>query len=90
MPYTTRCIKEALRIHSPVPTVGREVDKEFEIDGVRMPVGSRIQVHIHALHHNQEIWGADHEVNETTYTLIPCIENQLHRELQGNENNAWT
>ena len=33
LPYLTRCIKESLRLHSPVPATVRLLEEDLEIDG---------------------------------------------------------
>ena len=33
MPYLTRCIKESLRMYSPVPFTSRTLEEDLEIDG---------------------------------------------------------
>lgn len=57
--YLTMCIKEALRLHSPVPFIERELTKDLEIDGKTLPVGSIIDVQLYNLHHNPIVWGDD-------------------------------
>ena len=64
LPYLTRCIKEPMRLHSPVPNV----DTEFDIEGVTLPVGSRLCVNIEGLHHNKAVWEEDTKV--TTVVII--------------------
>ena len=60
--YLTMCIKEALRMHGPVPVVQRELTKDFDLDGVTIPPGCTIEVPIYCVHHNPAIWGDDHMV----------------------------
>ena len=60
--YTTMCIKEAIRIHCPVPTVGRDTNEAFELEGITLLPGTFIDVSIHLLHHNPDVWGDDHMV----------------------------
>ena len=63
LPYLTMCIKESMRLHAPVPYIGREVDKEFELDGVTLPVGTKVQVHFHLMNNNKAVWGDDCKVS---------------------------
>ena len=62
MPYLTMCLKESMRIHSPVPFISRQCDEPFELDGYVLPKGVEIAVDIYQLHHNVAVWGADHMV----------------------------
>ena len=62
LPFTTQCIKEAFRMHSPVPFIAREVEKEFELDGITLKPGTFIDVIIDQLNHNEHVWGTDHWV----------------------------
>ena len=56
MPYLTRCIKEALRCHVPVPFIQRELTQDTEIDGCIAPAGTVINIIIYNIHHNPAIW----------------------------------
>ncbi|XP_075395840.1 cytochrome P450 4A6-like isoform X1 [Tenrec ecaudatus] len=57
MPYTTMCIKEALRIYPPVPSIGRVLSKPITFpDGRSLPKGIRVSLNIYALHHNPKVW----------------------------------
>ncbi|XP_078605341.1 cytochrome P450 4F4-like isoform X3 [Branchiostoma floridae x Branchiostoma japonicum] len=60
LPYLTMCLKEAMRLHSPVPFISRTVTEDTVIDGVHIPEGSYIGIHLFALHHNPDIWGDQH------------------------------
>lgn len=60
MPYLTMCIKEAIRIHSPVHWIGREVQKPFELYGLTLRPGTLVDISIYGLHHNPMVWGEDH------------------------------
>ncbi|XP_007944894.1 cytochrome P450 4A11-like [Orycteropus afer afer] len=62
MPYTTMCIKEALRLYPPVPNIGRALSKPITFpDGRSLPKGIRISLNFYALHHNPKVW-SDPEV----------------------------
>ncbi|XP_062047245.1 cytochrome P450 4A7 [Lepus europaeus] len=57
MPYTTMCIKEALRLYPPVPGVGRELSSPITFpDGRSLPKGIIITLSIYGLHHNPKVW----------------------------------
>uniref|UniRef100_A0A8C7AEI6 Cytochrome P450 4A11 n=1 Tax=Neovison vison TaxID=452646 RepID=A0A8C7AEI6_NEOVI len=57
MPYTTMCIKEALRLYPPVPGVDRELSKPITFpDGRSLPKGFLVTLSFYALHHNLKVW----------------------------------
>ncbi|KAB0361226.1 hypothetical protein FD754_005382 [Muntiacus muntjak] len=56
MPYTTMCIKEALRLYPPVPVIGREFSKPITFcDGCCLPAESS-SLSFYGLHHNPKVW----------------------------------
>ncbi|XP_058537061.1 cytochrome P450 4A4-like isoform X4 [Ochotona princeps] len=57
MPYTTMCIKEALRIYPPVPSITRKLSKLVTFpDGRSLPKGIVLLLSIYGLHHNPQVW----------------------------------
>ena len=56
MPYLLRCIKESLRLHPPVPFIGRELQNPLRLDGKEIPVGTYVDISIWNLHHNPTVW----------------------------------
>uniref|UniRef100_A0A8C9PKF0 Uncharacterized protein n=1 Tax=Spermophilus dauricus TaxID=99837 RepID=A0A8C9PKF0_SPEDA len=57
MPYTTMCIKEALRIYPPVPVVIRELKTPVTFpDGRSLPKGIMVTLSFYGLHHNSKVW----------------------------------
>ncbi|CAI9152241.1 unnamed protein product [Rangifer tarandus platyrhynchus] len=57
MPYTTMCIKEALRLYPPVPAIGRELSKPITFpDGRSLPAGISVSLSFYGLHHNPKVW----------------------------------
>ncbi|XP_057639982.1 cytochrome P450 4A14-like isoform X7 [Chionomys nivalis] len=57
MPYTTMCIKEAMRLYPPVPGVSRELNTPVTFpDGRSLPKGITVAISIYGLHHNPRFW----------------------------------
>ncbi|XP_061040238.1 cytochrome P450 4A11-like isoform X3 [Eubalaena glacialis] len=57
MPYTTMCIKEALRLYPPVPVISRELSKPITFpDGRSLPAGIPLSLSFYGLHHNPKVW----------------------------------
>nr|XP_004672227.1 cytochrome P450 4A12-like [Jaculus jaculus] len=57
MPYTTMCIKEALRLYPPVPAVSRMLNTPVTFpDGRSLPKGVTVQLSFYGLHHNPKVW----------------------------------
>jgi len=61
LPYLTRCIKESMRLHPPVPIIGREITEDLEVmPGKVIPSGTFVAINIWSIHHNTHVWGDDH------------------------------
>ncbi|XP_035688857.1 cytochrome P450 4F2-like isoform X3 [Branchiostoma floridae] len=58
--YLTLCIKEAMRLHCPVPIIGRQISAPIEVEGKVLEVGTITDVNIWNIHHNPTVWGDDH------------------------------
>ncbi|XP_071073567.1 cytochrome P450 4X1 isoform X2 [Dasypus novemcinctus] len=57
MRYITMCIKEALRMIPPVPSISRELSKPITFpDGRSLPAGMTVVLSIWGLHHNPATW----------------------------------
>ncbi|XP_060080598.1 cytochrome P450 4F6-like [Ylistrum balloti] len=52
----TLCIKEGLRLHSPVSFIQRKTTQPFVVEGYRIPVGTSLAIQIYNLHHNPDVW----------------------------------
>lgn len=55
--YLTLCIKEGLRLYSPVHVIQRETSEELKIENYTIPKGTNIVVSLFNLHHNPAVWG---------------------------------
>ncbi|XP_008839548.1 cytochrome P450 4A14-like isoform X1 [Nannospalax galili] len=70
MPYTTMCIKEALRLYPPVPSVSRELNTPVTFpDGRSLPKGIMVTVSIYGLHHNPRFWPNPQEFDPCRFAL---------------------
>nr|NP_999589.2 cytochrome P450 4A25 [Sus scrofa]Q8SPK1.1 RecName: Full=Cytochrome P450 4A24; AltName: Full=CYPIVA24; AltName: Full=Fatty acid omega-hydroxylase; AltName: Full=Long-chain fatty acid omega-monooxygenase [Sus scrofa]CAC85662.1 cytochrome P450 [Sus scrofa] len=68
MPYTTMCIKEALRLYPPVPGVSRELSKPITFpDGRSLPAGITLSLSIYGLHHNPQVWPNPEEFDPSRF-----------------------
>ncbi|XP_022104404.1 cytochrome P450 4F4-like [Acanthaster planci] len=57
VPYLTKCLKESLRVHSPVPNIMRTLTQPLTFpDGRTLPKGSSVAVVIGELHNNPHVW----------------------------------
>ena len=65
------CIKEALRLHAPVPLIQRETTKDMYIDGHFVPAHTQIDINIYQILHNPQVWD-EPMVGTGTYMLKSC------------------
>jgi len=56
LPWTRACVEEAMRLDSPVWTVGRQAIEEDELLGYRIPKGASVMVLISMIHRDPRIW----------------------------------
>ncbi|XP_063429981.1 leukotriene-B4 omega-hydroxylase 3-like [Mytilus trossulus] len=54
--FLTQCIKEGMRLHSPVPLILRQSTKEFTVDETTFPPDTVFRINIYGLHHNPAVW----------------------------------
>ncbi|XP_041822084.1 cytochrome P450 4F3 [Chelmon rostratus] len=64
LPFTTMCIRESLRLHSPVQAVTRRYTQDMVLPGdCIVPTGAICLVSIYGTHHNPAVWTNPHEFN---------------------------
>ncbi|XP_047433174.1 cytochrome P450 4F3 [Mugil cephalus] len=64
LPFTTMCIRESLRLHSPVQAVTRTYTQDVALPGdCTVPEGAICLVSIYGTHHNPDVWTNPHEFN---------------------------
>uniref|UniRef100_A0A673CBD2 aromatase n=1 Tax=Sphaeramia orbicularis TaxID=375764 RepID=A0A673CBD2_9TELE len=62
LPFTTMCIRESLRLHSPVQAVTRKYTQDMLLPGNRtVPKGVICLVSLYGTHHNPAVWSNPHE-----------------------------
>ncbi|KAI9563477.1 hypothetical protein GHT06_010940 [Daphnia sinensis] len=54
--YLECCVKEAMRMYSPVPHIERHVKEDFKIGDYLIPSGSDIILLLYGLHHNPRLY----------------------------------
>lgn len=70
LPFTTMCIKESLRLHSPVQAVTRKYTQDMPLPGDRtVPKGVICLVSIYGTHHNPAVWSNPHEYDPMRFDL---------------------
>ncbi|XP_038575785.1 cytochrome P450 4F3 isoform X1 [Micropterus salmoides] len=62
LPFTTMCIRESLRLHSPVQAVTRKYTQDMALPGdCTVPQGAICLVSIYGTHHHPAVWTDPHE-----------------------------
>ncbi len=56
LPYTLQVVKEVLRLYPAAPMYARDAIAEDELDGFRIPAGTRTIVFAYATHRHPEFW----------------------------------
>ncbi|KAJ3064391.1 hypothetical protein HK102_008216, partial [Quaeritorhiza haematococci] len=54
--YTEQTIKETLRLHTIVPTIGRTTPKDQIVNGYFIPAGTRLSINARMIHRNPVYW----------------------------------
>lgn len=56
MKYLECCLKESQRLYPSVPIISRRCEEDVTVDGRTLPKGSTVQVLIHSLHRNEQVF----------------------------------
>ncbi|KFA93300.1 cytochrome P450 [Archangium violaceum] len=56
LPYTLQVVKEVLRLYPAAPMYARDAVADDELDGIRIPAGTRTIVFSYATHRHPEFW----------------------------------
>ncbi|XP_076453382.1 ultra-long-chain fatty acid omega-hydroxylase-like [Babylonia areolata] len=72
MPYLTMCLKEAMRLHTPVPFIQRQLTQDTLIDGHTAPAGTIVNIVIYNIHHNPVVWEESMEYRPERFTEENC------------------
>jgi cytochrome P450 len=54
--FTVQVLHEALRLCPPAPIISRQVMRDIEVDGCRVPAGSLAVVGVYAMHRDPTLW----------------------------------
>lgn len=56
-------VKECLRLYPPVPLIGRKLEEDVEVDGVKIFKDHSLLINIYSLHRNEDYWERPTEFN---------------------------
>ncbi|KAI1149903.1 cytochrome P450 3A5 [Nemania diffusa] len=59
LPYLHNFVREVLRVYSPSLMSPRQTARDLVIEGVYIPKGTQVDLHMPLLHHHQGVWGPD-------------------------------
>jgi cytochrome P450 len=70
--YTDRVIKESMRLYPPAWSLAREVAKEFEVEGYRIPPGSNVVMSQWILQHDPRLFVDPTRFDPDRWGTAPC------------------
>lgn len=77
--FTDCVLKETLRLYSVVPIVAREAVEDDVVEGYFVPAGSRILVHVQAMHRDASLWDEPLRFNPSRFVGQDMSNPKHHR-----------
>jgi cytochrome P450 len=68
LPALDRCMKEALRLHAPVPVLPRQAVKDTVLLGHHIPAGTQLIVPLYVNHYDPAIWTDPHRFDPDRFS----------------------
>ncbi|TGJ85771.1 hypothetical protein E0Z10_g2974 [Xylaria hypoxylon] len=62
LPYLHNFVREVLRVYTPSIMSPRQASKDLVIEGVYIPKGTQVDLHMPLIHHHEGVWGPDASV----------------------------
>ncbi|XP_065885834.1 cytochrome P450 4B1-like [Dysidea avara] len=66
--YITMCIKESLRLYSPIPLASKLLANDCKMNGCRIPKGAMVFIGIHTIHHDSLVWDDPEKFDPLRFT----------------------
>ncbi|RDD36929.1 Cytochrome P450 4B1 [Trichoplax sp. H2] len=66
--YTHMCIKEAMRIYTPVPTIERKLNQDLTVNGMLVPASTTVFLQLHTLCRRSEVWPNPYQYDPQRFT----------------------
>ena len=63
MSYLDAVLKEGLRMYPSVPSIGRTLTEDVEINGYKLLSGTDLTLHIYSIHHDPDIYNEPYKFN---------------------------
>ncbi|XP_041376951.1 cytochrome P450 4F6-like [Gigantopelta aegis] len=70
--HLNMCVKECLRLHSPVPFIQRITTQDMVIDDKPIPAGTAINIQLYCVHHNPLVWDNSMEFRPERFAPENC------------------
>lgn len=77
--YTECVLKETLRLYSIVPIVSREAVEDDVVEGYFVPAGTRLFVHVQAIHRDPTLWEEPEAFKPSRFVDVDLLNPKHHR-----------